>query len=259
MEYGAETWTLRPSEEKWIETFEMWIRKRVERVKWTDRIRNEAVLERVGEERVILKLMGKRKRNWLGHWVGRNCLLKDALEGMYLTLLGREFQSRGTVTVKEDEYEDVRWEGMDNIEECCDRVSRLCYGLVIKEETRVNLSSVVVIVGQQASQSCVAVKPASRPEFDLSCVRNCGAGSPEFECSGPQLGDLSSKFSGLSLKQSPQDFLNGPKRKSSPERVCPEFRCRSYPSSHKYNPRRPVERAISFGGPSVERSEKQKK
>ncbi|KAJ4434572.1 hypothetical protein ANN_23134 [Periplaneta americana] len=42
-----------------------------------------------------------------------------------LTLLGREFQSRGTATVKEDEYEDVRWEGMDNIEECCDRVSRL--------------------------------------------------------------------------------------------------------------------------------------
>ncbi|KAJ4442648.1 hypothetical protein ANN_04237 [Periplaneta americana] len=74
------------------------------------------------------------------------------------------------------------------------------YGLVIKEETRVNLSSVVVIVGQQASQSCVAVKPASRPKFDLSCVRNCGAGSPEFECSGPQLGDLSSKFSGLPLK-----------------------------------------------------------
>ncbi|KAJ4451197.1 hypothetical protein ANN_02657 [Periplaneta americana] len=42
-----------------------------------------------------------------------------------LTLLDKEFQSRGTATVKEDEYEDVRWEGMDNIEECCDRVSRL--------------------------------------------------------------------------------------------------------------------------------------
>ncbi|KAJ4436747.1 hypothetical protein ANN_16879 [Periplaneta americana] len=41
-----------------------------------------------------------------------------------LTLLGRKFQSRRTATVKEDEYEDVRWEGMDNIEECCDRVSR---------------------------------------------------------------------------------------------------------------------------------------
>ncbi|KAJ4451229.1 hypothetical protein ANN_02689 [Periplaneta americana] len=54
--------------------------------------------------------------------------------------------------------------------------------------------------GEQASQSCVAVKPALRPKFDLSCVRNCGSGSPEFECSEPQLGELSSKFSGLSLK-----------------------------------------------------------
>ncbi|KAJ4447418.1 hypothetical protein ANN_09425 [Periplaneta americana] len=48
--------------------------------------------------------------------------------------------------------------------------------------------------------SSVAVEPASRPEFDLSVTAAVGAGSPEFECSGPQLGDLSSKFSGLSLK-----------------------------------------------------------
>ncbi|KAJ4438741.1 hypothetical protein ANN_14692 [Periplaneta americana] len=55
---------------------------RVERVKWTERIRNEAVLERVGEGRMILKLIRKRKRNWLDHWLRINCLLKDALEGM---------------------------------------------------------------------------------------------------------------------------------------------------------------------------------
>ncbi|KAJ4439714.1 hypothetical protein ANN_07842 [Periplaneta americana] len=60
----------------------MWIWRRMEHVKWTDRIRNEAVLERVSEERMMLKLIRKRKRNWLGHWLRRNCLLKDALEGM---------------------------------------------------------------------------------------------------------------------------------------------------------------------------------
>ncbi|KAJ4436735.1 hypothetical protein ANN_16867 [Periplaneta americana] len=43
--YGAETWTLRRSEEKRIEAFEMWIWRRMERVKWTHRIRNEAVLK----------------------------------------------------------------------------------------------------------------------------------------------------------------------------------------------------------------------
>ncbi|KAJ4437782.1 hypothetical protein ANN_13720 [Periplaneta americana] len=51
-----------------------------------------------------------------------------------------------------------------------------------------------------SSQSCVAVKPASRPKFDLSCVRNCGAGSPEFECSGQQLEGPEFEYSGLSLK-----------------------------------------------------------
>ncbi|KAJ4449638.1 hypothetical protein ANN_01042, partial [Periplaneta americana] len=43
---------------------------------------DEVVLERLGEERMMLKLIRKRKRNWLGHWLRRNCLLKDALEGI---------------------------------------------------------------------------------------------------------------------------------------------------------------------------------
>ncbi|KAJ4430278.1 hypothetical protein ANN_22490 [Periplaneta americana] len=47
-----------------------------------DRVRNKAVLERVDVERMILELMRNRKRNWLGHCLRRNCLLKDSLEGM---------------------------------------------------------------------------------------------------------------------------------------------------------------------------------
>ena len=54
----------------------------MEDAKWTDKIINAVVLERVGEGRIMLKLIRKRKRNWLGHWLRRNCLLKDAIEGM---------------------------------------------------------------------------------------------------------------------------------------------------------------------------------
>ena len=54
----------------------------MEHVKWTDKITNAVVLERVGEGRIILQLIKKKKRNWLGHWLRRNYLLKDALEGM---------------------------------------------------------------------------------------------------------------------------------------------------------------------------------
>ena len=30
----------------------------------------------------MLELIKKRKRNWLGHWIRRNCLLNAALEGI---------------------------------------------------------------------------------------------------------------------------------------------------------------------------------
>ncbi|KAJ4435736.1 hypothetical protein ANN_18353 [Periplaneta americana] len=59
----TETWTLRRSEEKRLEAYEKWIWRRMECMKWTDRIRNEAVLERVDEERMMLKLFRKRKIN----------------------------------------------------------------------------------------------------------------------------------------------------------------------------------------------------
>ena len=50
------------------------------------------VLERVGEGRIMLELIKKRKRNWLGHWLIRNYLLKGALEGM---VNGKKVRGRG--------------------------------------------------------------------------------------------------------------------------------------------------------------------
>ncbi|KAJ4441951.1 hypothetical protein ANN_11815 [Periplaneta americana] len=49
--YGTETRTLRRSEEKRLEALDMWISRRKGRVKWTNRIRNKGVLERVKKER----------------------------------------------------------------------------------------------------------------------------------------------------------------------------------------------------------------
>ena len=52
------------------------------------------VLERVEEGRIMLELIKKRERNWLNHWLRRNCLLKDALEGMVngKKVRGRRYQ-----------------------------------------------------------------------------------------------------------------------------------------------------------------------
>ncbi|KAJ4447975.1 hypothetical protein ANN_09985 [Periplaneta americana] len=62
-------------------------------------VTNEAVLERVSEERMMLKLIRKRKRDWLSHWLRRNCLLKDALEGM---VNGRRVRGRRRYQMIED-------------------------------------------------------------------------------------------------------------------------------------------------------------
>jgi hypothetical protein len=47
----------------------------------TDRVRNEEVLHRVKEDRNILHTIKRRKANWIGHILRRNCLLKHVIEG----------------------------------------------------------------------------------------------------------------------------------------------------------------------------------
>ena len=44
-------------------------------------MRNEEVLIRVKEQRNILHEIRKRKANWIGHILSRNCLLQRVIEG----------------------------------------------------------------------------------------------------------------------------------------------------------------------------------
>jgi hypothetical protein len=78
--YGADTWILRKVDQKYLESFEMWCWRKMEKISWTDRVRNEEVLHRVKEERNIIQTT-KKKANWIGHKLRRNCLLKHATEG----------------------------------------------------------------------------------------------------------------------------------------------------------------------------------
>jgi hypothetical protein len=47
--YGAETWTIRAVDQKHQESLELWCWRRVEKIRWTDHVRNEEVLLRVKE------------------------------------------------------------------------------------------------------------------------------------------------------------------------------------------------------------------
>jgi hypothetical protein len=53
----------------------------MEKISWTDHVRNEEVLLRVKEQRNILLEIRKRKAIWIGHILHRNYLLQRVIEG----------------------------------------------------------------------------------------------------------------------------------------------------------------------------------
>jgi hypothetical protein len=64
-----------------LESFEMWCCRRIEKISWTDHVRNEEVLLRVKEQRSILNEISQQKANWIDHNLRRNCLLQQVIEG----------------------------------------------------------------------------------------------------------------------------------------------------------------------------------
>ena len=52
----------------------------MEKISWTDRVENEEILQRVEKERNILHIIERRKANWIGHILRKNCLLKRVIE-----------------------------------------------------------------------------------------------------------------------------------------------------------------------------------
>jgi len=79
--YGAEIWTLRAVDQKHLGSFEMWLWRRMEKISWTDHVRNKEILLRVKEQRIILHEISKQTAYWIGHILRRNCLLQRVIEG----------------------------------------------------------------------------------------------------------------------------------------------------------------------------------
>jgi ribosomal 50S subunit-associated protein YjgA (DUF615 family) len=69
----------------------------MEKINWTDHVRNEDVLHRVKEQRNTLHEIRKRKSNWIGHVLRRNCLLQRVTEEkiqVWIEVTGREGRRR---------------------------------------------------------------------------------------------------------------------------------------------------------------------
>jgi hypothetical protein len=60
----------------------------MEKIKWSEKVTNEQVLEHIGEKRALLNNILSRKTNWIGHILRRNCHLHDAIEGQMTEVEG---------------------------------------------------------------------------------------------------------------------------------------------------------------------------
>ena len=107
----------------------------MEKISWTDHVRNEEVLLTVNEQRNILHAIRKRKANWIGHFLRRNCLLKQVIEGKIkgeIEVTRRQGRRRKKLL---DDLKDSR--GYCHLKE--EAVDRKCGGIVLEEA--LNLSS----------------------------------------------------------------------------------------------------------------------
>jgi hypothetical protein len=77
--YVADILTLQRGGQKYLRCFEMWCRRRMEKINWTDHVRNEEILYTVKDKRNILHTIKRRKANSIGHIWRRNCLLKQII------------------------------------------------------------------------------------------------------------------------------------------------------------------------------------
>jgi hypothetical protein len=60
--YGADIWTVWKADSKSLQSFEVWSRRRMEKISWTYHAINEEVLQRVKDETIILQTI-KRKED----------------------------------------------------------------------------------------------------------------------------------------------------------------------------------------------------
>ena len=83
MLYGSETWTTRKKDENKIEAAEMWFFRRLLRVKWTERRKNDSILAELKTTKTLLSLIQKRKLTYLGHALrNKNTdLMKTVVQG----------------------------------------------------------------------------------------------------------------------------------------------------------------------------------
>ena len=101
--YGCESWTIKKTECRRIDAFELWCWRRLLRVPWTARRSNQSILKGINLEYSLEGLILKLKLQFFGHLMRRTDSLEETL------LLGKiEGRTRG--------WQRMRWlDGITNL------------------------------------------------------------------------------------------------------------------------------------------------
>ena len=77
--YECESWTIKKSEHRRIDAFELWCWRRLLRVPWAVRRSNQSILKEINSEYSLEALMLKLKLQYFGHLMGRADSLEKTL------------------------------------------------------------------------------------------------------------------------------------------------------------------------------------
>jgi len=77
--HGCDIWVISTVEKRKLEAFEMWCYRKMLKIKWIERITDEAVLDRIKEKRELWHTIKVRRDKMTGHLLRHDSLTKSVV------------------------------------------------------------------------------------------------------------------------------------------------------------------------------------
>ena len=79
--YGSDTWTITQANMKKLQSFEMWVYRKMLKISWIQKIRNEDVMKMINTKEYVVPTIKKRQLSFFGHMIRRDNMHRLLLEG----------------------------------------------------------------------------------------------------------------------------------------------------------------------------------